>query len=124
MTLTQEDKRNKIRSELIYDITHPEEVIYPLSKQDNHDIIVTHPECPYSSGLGRVTEHRYIWWLHNKNDPIGYGEVIHHINGNHRDNRIENLKKIKANEHRKIHGETIHRVKHKLTTDLSKEIPK
>lgn len=48
-------------------------------------------------------EYRAVWWLH-------YGELppkgwhIHHINGDHSDNRIENLEAIPASEHVKKEG--------------------
>lgn len=104
-----DDRKNEIRNQLIYDITHPEEKWYSQSSKDNRDIIVVAPECPYSTpGTGRVSEHRYVWWKHHKNDPpLGYGDIIHHINGNHHDNRIENLIRMSAKEHRKQHGKTI-----------------
>jgi hypothetical protein len=43
---------------------------------------------------GRVREfaHRVIWYIHNGDIPEGY--VVDHRNGNHLDNRIENLRMI------------------------------
>ncbi|HWY34769.1 MAG TPA: HNH endonuclease signature motif containing protein [Nitrosopumilaceae archaeon] len=43
-------------------------------------------------------EHRVIWWNYNKSLPPK-GWHIHHINGDHTDNRIENLEAISASEH-------------------------
>lgn len=48
-------------------------------------------------------EHHYVWWkntgeLVNKNI-----NMIHHVNGNKKDNVFENLKKITLDEHNKIH---------------------
>lgn len=46
-------------------------------------------------------EHRYVWWLNTGDLAEGY--VIHHINENKHDNRIENLQKITVSEHTKMH---------------------
>jgi hypothetical protein len=35
--------------------------------------------------------------------PLRKGEVVHHVNGNHRDNRPENLAVMSQSEHIKIH---------------------
>ena len=59
-------------------------------------------DCPYSKSNGRVFEHVYVWWKNNK-DPIKLGECLHHINGNKKDNRIENLEKVTIDKHNKIH---------------------
>ena len=42
-----------------------------------------------------------VWNFYNPNDKIeiGDGFDIHHINGNHLDNRIENLQKLTHGEH-------------------------
>ena len=47
-------------------------------------------------------EHHYIWWK-NTGELIEKGENIHHINGNKRDNRFENLEKISINKHNDYH---------------------
>ena len=41
-------------------------------------------------------EHRYIWTKHN--GPIPGDMQVHHINGKHSDNRIENLKLVTPKE--------------------------
>jgi len=51
----------------------------------------------------RVREQRYIWEKHNGKIPEGY--IIHHINCNPSDNRIENLKCMSKSEHKKLHME-------------------
>ena len=119
-----EERRKKIRDELIGDVKNPRAWYTKTDEQRderNRDVIVTHPECPYASPTtGRVAEHRYVWWLNHPHDSdLGYGDVIHHINGNHKDNRIENLMRVKSKDHRKIHGITISVAKrrHKSTTD-------
>lgn len=66
----------------------------------------------YTTGAGRYKRilkdghnlqmHRYIW--EQKNGAIPEGYVIHHINGNKLDNRIENLACISTKEHNLIHS--------------------
>ena len=45
-------------------------------------------------------EHRVVWWLHYGSLPPD-GWNIHHINGDPKDNRIENLEALTAREHSK-----------------------
>lgn len=87
--------RNKLRKEMLGDQSW-----YHPTKEKNKDVIVNHPECPYSQKNGNISEHRYIWWLHNPYNIIKYNEMIHHIDGNHQNNKIENLEKVKD----KLHG--------------------
>lgn len=47
-------------------------------------------------------EHRVIW--ERANGPIPPGCVIHHINGNGRDNRIENLMLLTQRDHVALHA--------------------
>ena len=42
-------------------------------------------------------EHRYIWGKHHGKIPNDY--CVHHINGDKRDNRIENLECLSRKEH-------------------------
>lgn len=61
-------------------------------------------DCPYAKTRGRVFEHVYVWWKnYGDSKPILKGELIHHINGNKKDNRIENLDKMTLAEHNKLH---------------------
>jgi len=48
-------------------------------------------------------EHHYIWWLNTKELVEANKEVIHHKNGNKKDNEFKNLEKISLNEHNKKH---------------------
>ena len=50
----------------------------------------------------RISVHRLVWEL--EKGPIPEGYVIHHINGNRLDNRIENLACITHKEHNLIHS--------------------
>lgn len=50
---------------------------------------------------GKVYLHRKIWVDNNGEVPAGY--VVHHINGNPLDNRLENLDCIPETEHMKHH---------------------
>jgi len=47
-------------------------------------------------------EHHLIWWLNHDYVPQK-GEVIHHLNGNKRDNRLGNLELVNAADHNRQH---------------------
>lgn len=98
MVMWSHERILKFREQLIKEFKCPSLWYYP-TKGDIKDKIVRHPECPYGDKRGDIAEHRYIWWLHHQNEPIKYNEIIHHINGDHNDNRIENLEKVKYKEH-------------------------
>lgn len=45
--------------------------------------------------------HRLVW--EEEKGKIPEGMIIHHKNGNKKDNRIENLQLVNRSEHRNIH---------------------
>jgi len=50
----------------------------------------------------KISEHRMIMEKH-LNRPLEKGEVVHHINGIHGDNRIENLIIMRNYQHASLH---------------------
>ncbi len=75
-------------------------------KNGEYNIIVAPDNYPGKKYRNRYCyEHIFIWWKNTGNIPSD-GNVIHHINGNKRDNRINNLKEISAKEHNSKHSST------------------
>lgn len=68
------------------------------------------PEHPFANNRGYVMEHRLIWEQHNKACLLKWID-IHHINGNKKDNRIENLEPISRSEHGRYHSRRYHQSK-------------
>ena len=60
-----------------------------------------------SKGTKRF-EHRLVWERIKGKIPEGY--VIHHKNGNKKDNRIENLELLSKDSHAKRHSEINNRL--------------
>ncbi len=48
-----------------------------------------------------VFEHIYVWEMHN--GPVPKNHVVHHINGDSTDNRIENLMCVSKRDHMELH---------------------
>ncbi len=66
-------------------------------------IEISAPNHPFKNNHGRVKEHRLVMeeFLGRYLDPK---EVVHHVNENKQDNRIENLQLVTHKEHFKLHG--------------------
>ena len=58
---------------------------------------VMNPEIPDD------TNHRKVWQNAHPNEILTPDDVIHHINGNHDDNRTENLQKTNTKDHASLH---------------------
>ncbi len=50
-----------------------------------------------------VAQHRFLW--EEANGPIPAGYIIHHLNGDKMDNRLENLTPLSNSAHRKMHAD-------------------
>lgn len=76
-------------------------------KNGPYNLIVAPENFPGKKYRGRYCyEHLFVFWKHNSFVP-GKGFEIHHLNWNHRDNRIENLQLVTSDEHRKLHGKMV-----------------
>lgn len=73
-------------------------------KNGPYELIVAPKNYPGMKYRGRYAyEHIVVWWeKHGKIPDSGF--EIHHKNGNHRDNRIENLDILTSKQHRVAHG--------------------
>lgn len=74
-------------------------------RNGKYELIVAPEQYPGRLYRGRYAyEHHVVWWKKTGEVPPKDFE-IHHINGNHRDNRIENLALLHWKEHARIHCE-------------------
>lgn len=60
-----------------------------------------YPGKVYNSGL--CLEHHYVWWTHT-GEVVQKGFHIHHIDGNPENNMFENLEKLSASNHSRLHA--------------------
>lgn len=67
---------------------------------------VYRPDFPRSNSGGWALRSLVVWWLNTGEVPVLGEEVIHHINENKLDDRLENLKKLTHSEHQKIHRDS------------------
>jgi len=74
-------------------------------KNGEYELIVAPKKFPGKLYRGKYAyEHRVVWWKKTGQLPTEE-EVIHHKNGDKRDNKFENLELLSRKEHRKLHGE-------------------
>ena len=64
---------------------------------------VNSPDHPNSNKQGHVPEHHLVYEREN-NCYVECGMVIHHENGDKKDNRIENLTLMSDSEHKSLHA--------------------
>ena len=68
-----------------------------------YELIVAPKEYPWKLYRGKyIYEHHYVYWK-NMGCLLEVGEVIHHKNGNRRDNRFVNLELLDGIEHSRQH---------------------
>jgi hypothetical protein len=63
---------------------------------------ISHPSHPNASKDGYVREHVYMMSQH-LGRPIAKNEIVHHINEDRLDNRLENLQVMTRSEHHSLH---------------------
>lgn len=91
---------------------------YRISHKNNHieDVWVYKPERPDSNRDGRITEHRLKILENYQNYDEAFftningfatfkdNIIVHHIDGNHSNNSVENLIPVTKKEHTRIHN--------------------
>lgn len=73
-------------------------------KNGRYEMVVAPAEYPGKKYRGRYCyEHHLVWWRANGSLP-GPGMIVHHKNGKHRDNRLENLELLTPAQHTGRHN--------------------
>lgn len=89
---------------------------YNLKNLTDEDYIIIGKMWEMKSGL---SEHRVIKALDLKR-PIKQSEIVHHLNGNHEDNRPENLRLCNnRSEHQSYHSDKIGKIRNELMVKQS-----
>jgi hypothetical protein len=53
---------------------------------------------------GYIQRYQYNWNNRYPDDPVKRGDIIHHVNEDRTDDRVENLEKLTQSEHARRHG--------------------
>lgn len=65
-------------------------------------VVLYRPDHPLANPRGTVLEHRMV--LHDAGIEVPDGYDVHHDNGDHADNRLENLVLMPRAAHQALHG--------------------
>ena len=73
-------------------------------KNGDYELVVAPDDYPGMRYRGRYAyEHHVVWWrIKGELPPDGY--VVHHKNGDHRDNKPDNLEMKTVEEHNSLHS--------------------
>lgn len=75
----------------------------PSFRAQTHGYLLAYlPDHPFSHSTGYIREHRLVWEKYHNAMLLPWA-VIHHINGNKKDNRIENLEVTNRSKHKSKH---------------------
>ena len=73
-------------------------------RNGEYELVVAPDNYPGKKYRGKYCyEHALVWWRGTGKMPSNI-ELIHHINGNKRDNRLGNLEVLTVQEHNKYHS--------------------
>ena len=73
-------------------------------KNGPYELVIAEPGYPGVKYRGRYCyEHHSVWWKSKGNVPAK-GEIVHHLDGNKRNNSIENLSLMPEAQHLSLHG--------------------